>query len=112
MVPVKVEFTGEEYEQAEKAAADRGVSLADLCRKAVEDFAKRAKYIRKEGFLTRAQLAEALGVCPRTVGNYMADPENPIPHSIVRGRPRFRYTDVKAWVRSQDSAAKKAGRKA
>lgn len=112
MIPVEVEFTADLYEQAEKVAADRGVSLADLCRKTMADFAKRARYLRKEGFLNRAQLAEALGVCPRTVGNYMADPENPIPHSIVRGRPRFRYTEVKAWVRSQDSAAKKAGRKA
>lgn len=47
---------------------------------------------------SKAQVAHALRVTPRTIGSYMRHKTNPIPHTKIGRSVRFLRKDVEEWL--------------
>jgi predicted DNA-binding transcriptional regulator AlpA len=68
---------------------------------AVVPFPKRSDW---EPWLTKQQVAQRLGLTPRSINNRMNDG---MPHVHVGGRPRFKWSEVEAWLqdnKNEDSS--------
>lgn len=54
-----------------------------------------------DGYLTRDELAQQLGVTTRTIARWMSLPDG-LPFTRIGGRLLFRTTSVRAWIEAHE----------
>jgi len=69
----------------------------------VEDVEPFAQAPEPDPIYNKKGVASRLKMSVRTVDNLMVHPKDPLPYSVVGGSPRFRESDLQAWLDSGKS---------